>query len=51
MSSDGTVTEAHYSFGAPFNGGNIGPPSKLVSVTYTSMEYLVPFEFRDLPLP
>lgn len=50
-SSDGTVTEAHYSFGAPFNGGNIGPPSKLVYVTRTSVEHLVPFEFKDIPLP
>lgn len=51
MSSDGNVTEAHYSFGAPFAGGNIGPPKKLVYVNRTTMEYLVPFEFKNLPLP
>jgi hypothetical protein len=50
--SDGRTTVANISFGPPFNNaGQLGPPVRLVYIRSIPMEYHVPFEFKDLPLP
>src|SRR5262249_28582689 len=51
LSGHDNILEAHYSYGPPFNGGAIGPPAKLVYITSTTVEYHVPFEFKNVPLP
>src|SRR5262249_12635490 len=37
-------------FASPRNG-SVGPPVKLVYSIWVTMQYAVPFEFKDLPLP
>jgi hypothetical protein len=43
--------EITLTYGAPGNVKDVGPPAKLIFQQWTTMQHLVSFEFKDLPLP
>lgn len=52
MSGGDQRTEASIGFRPSFNNaGPLGPPVRLVYIKSVPMEYYLPFEFKDLPLP
>jgi hypothetical protein len=50
MSGSGARLDCEFTFADP-GVGKLGPPAKLMYTPWVTMQYPVPFEFKDLPLP